>query len=129
MHLHLKSTVVIWITQKCSMLEQSMVHRCVPLSDPKIIVKIYRQSPIFLLLTKNFLFVITCEYGNFSLFLYDMVNPTLHFFNHQIWAIWQCASIVSTGYCCILSHLLYLQKLKLPCSYEYRPTSNISENW
>ena len=39
----------------------------------KIIVSIHRQSPILLLLTKNFLLVILCKYGNFSSFLNSLL--------------------------------------------------------
>ena len=36
--------------------------------------RIYRQSPIFLLLTKNFRLVISCKYGNFSSFLDSLLT-------------------------------------------------------
>ena len=45
------------------------VKKSTSMSQIKVLRNIYRQSPIFVLLTKNFLLVILCKYGNFSSFL------------------------------------------------------------
>ena len=51
--------------------------------DMNLELGIYRQSPIFLLLTKNFHLVILCKYGNFSPYFKQPVNFSVQFFPIQ----------------------------------------------
>ena len=74
------------VIQNCSEVILSLLSNILSVyTTPKSFKGIYRQSPIFLLLTKNFYLVILCKYGNFSWYLKQPIDISVTVFPIMKW--------------------------------------------